>query len=93
MDKPTIVTESPSDPIDNIIVFGDKKPGESEVKSFTIDDFLENIEKNKEGIEHFFFLGLNADGNSVISAKADNNLHLHWMLKRFVTHLENHLYG
>lgn len=78
----------------NVIVFGKKnKEDDPEPIEFTIDNFLENITKNKDDIENFFFLGLNKDGNSTISAKADNNLHLHWMLKRFITHLEMHLYG
>jgi hypothetical protein len=93
LDKPTIVDNSKQD--DNVISFNKKEDGteNGEAKEFTIDDFLSNIEKNKEGIDNFFFLGLNKDGNSVVSAKADNNLHLHWMLKRFITHLETHLYG
>lgn len=78
--------------VDNVVFFKDKNAND-EKSSFTLDDFLENISKNKEGIEHFFFIGINSDGNSVVSAKADNNLHLHWMLKRFLTHLEGHLYG
>lgn len=96
-DKPKIEIvkdEMPeAEEVDNVVFFKDKNPNDEEKVKFTLDDFLENISKNKEGIDSFFFIGINADGNSVVSAKADNNLHLHWILKRFLTHLEGHLYG
>lgn len=78
------------DPTSNVVMFGEK---EKEKPEFDFNTFIDNITKNKDNIEHFFYIGVDKDGNSTVSAKADNNLHLHWILKRFITHLESHLYG
>ncbi len=81
------------EPNGNVISFNKNKISEEEVVNFTFKDFRERSKEFEEDIDAFVFIGNRKDGEATVSAKADNNMHLYWMVKRFLRHLEDNIFG
>lgn len=82
------------EPNGNVISFNSKKnPNNSEDNSkFDFNEFLIKVQDQKDEIEDFIFIGIRKDGQTSVSAKAESNLHLYWIIKRFLRHLEGILF-
>lgn len=92
-DTPTVIEEvEVIEPNGNVIQFTkDKK--ETDVEEFNFEIFLNRADEFKKDIEDFVFIGTKANGETSVSAKAENNMHLYWMVKRFLNHLESNLFA
>lgn len=79
------------EPNGNVISFSKQKPEDS-TESFNFAEFLNKMSDKKDDIEDFLFIGVDKNGDTSVSAKAQNNMHLYWIVKRFMTHLERNLF-
>jgi hypothetical protein len=83
------------EPSGNVISFtgkSEKKEGDEE-DVVTFKKFLEHLNNSKREIEHFVFIGVTKEGEVTVSAKAENNLHLYWIVKRFEKHIADEIFS
>lgn len=80
------------EPNGNVISFSKEEKTE-ENPEFTFPEFLRRADEFKDDIEDFIVIAVKKNGETSVSAKAENNMHLYWMVKRFLTHLEQNLFG
>lgn len=92
-DTTTVIEEvEVIEPNGNVIQFTKDKKEEG-VEDFNFEVFLSRSDEFKKDIQDFVFIGTKANGETSVSAKAENNMHLYWMVKRFLTHLESSLFA
>lgn len=59
---------------------------------FSFKEFREKSAEFEEDVKSFVFIGVRTNGDLTLSAKADSNMHLYWILKRFMTNMERSLF-
>ena len=92
-DTPELIEEiEVIEPNGNVISFSKEKKTEDNPE-FDFREFLRRADEFKEDINDFVVIAVKNNGETSVSAKAENNMHLYWMVKRFLTHLENNLFG
>ena len=80
------------EPNSNVISFSKEKTTEDNPE-FDFREFLRRADEFKDDIEDFIVIAVKKNGETSVSAKAENNMHLYWMVKRFLTHLEYNLFA
>lgn len=79
------------EPNGNVIQFSKEMNRDEE--DFTFSAFLTRSKEFEKDVKDFVFIGTKENGETTVSAKAENNMHLYWMVKRFLTHLEDNLFA
>lgn len=59
---------------------------------FSFKEFREKSAEFEEDVKSFVFIGVRTNGDLTLSAKADSNMHLYWILKRFMANMERSLF-
>lgn len=92
MTEDTIHNFEVIEPDGNVIAFSKNDPEETVTEDFTFKAFREKSAEFEDDVDAFVFIGARKSGESTVSAKADNNMHLYWMVKKFLRHLESNIF-